>query len=163
MIAVIIVIAVINHQQSSSAPSTSTQRAPSAATSETQPSQKALPLPQSGHIFVGANAERDSQLTIHSSTSESYYIKLKDTNNVTYFAFFVRPNSTVTVSVPEGQFYVYFASGTEWYGTKDLFGPNTVYSKDSTLLNFSYYTYEYTLYPVSDGNFKETIISADDF
>lgn len=160
---ILVIIAVINQQQNSSAPSTPAHSAPSVAVTETQSSLKALPLPLNGQIFTGSGAQRESQLTIHSSASDAYYIKLKDVNNITRFAFFVRPNSTVIMDVPEGNFYIYFASGSTWYGKDDLFGPDTVYSKDSTLHDFTEYTYEYTLYPVVNGNFKETIISAEDF
>lgn len=120
-------------------------------------------LPENGHVFIGAGLDRESEITIKSSTRNSCYIKLKDTRGNDVFSFFVRSGCTVTVDVPAGRYYVYFAYGDEWYGTSKLFGENTVCAKDDDLMDFSNYTYTYTLYPVSNGNFSETPISIDDF
>ena len=124
---------------------------------------KPLSLPATGQVFIGKNKDCYSSLTIKSSSSESCYIKLKDAYGRDVFSFFVRAGTTVEVNVPEGNFYVYFAYGTDWYGTELLFGPDTSYAKDDELLDFSQYTWEYTLYPVTNGNFSETPISADEF
>lgn len=124
---------------------------------------KPLSLPATGQVFIGKNKDCYSSLTIRSSSSESCYIKLKDAYGNDAFSFFVRAGTTVEVDVPEGKFYVYFAHGTDWYGTDLLFGPNTTYSKDDELLDFTQYSWEYTLYPVSNGNFSETPISEDEF
>lgn len=67
------------------------------------------------------------------------------------------------MGVPAEYLYVYFASGDTWYGASNLFGEHTNYSMDDELLNFKEYTWEYTLYPVTDGNFSQTPIDADDF
>jgi len=120
-------------------------------------------LPESGHVFLGAELERDSQLTIIAAETESCYVKLKDQNDVDVFAFFVRAGDEVSVDVPMGEFYVYFASGTQWYGVRELFGSETGYSKDDEICDFENYTWTYTLEPTTDGNFSETPIGADDF
>jgi hypothetical protein len=122
-----------------------------------------LKSPENGEILLGKNIYCNSELTIRSSTSEACYIKLKNSNGYDVFAFFVRPGSTATVSVPDGYYYVYFAYGNDWYGTEYIFGSETTYAKDDKLLDFENYTWSYTLYPSIGGNFTETPISADEF
>lgn len=78
-------------------------------------------------------------------------------------SFYVRAGDTVTVSVLPSELYAYFAEGTDWYGWENNFGENTYFSKDSQPLIFYEYTFEYTLYEVSDGNLSLESIDSDDF
>ena len=123
-----------------------------------------MDLPANGQVFIGKGENRrGSTLTIRSSTSNACYIKLKDLEGVDAFSFFVRAGETVTANVPNGLYYVYFAYGDEWYGTKYVFGPETTYAKDDEICDFYSYSWEYTLYPSYGGNFSETPISGDEF
>lgn len=122
-----------------------------------------LSLPNSGQVFIGKDLYRGSELSIKSKTTESCYIKLKGSTGIDVFSFFVKAGTSVTVSVPNGYYYVYFAYGDEWYGTEYLFGSDTTYTKDDELLDFKNYTWEYTLEPVINGNFSETPIDEDEF
>ena len=90
-------------------------------------------------------------------------LKLKTPSGVERLSFYVRAGDTVTIGVPAEYLYVYFASGDTWYGKSRLFGDETYYSMDDEVLDFTEYTWEYTLYPVSSGNFSETPIDPDDF
>lgn len=123
--------------------------------------------PKSGQLFLGKKLDPDyddcSSLTIKASSDESCVVKLKDIYGDVWMSFYVRAGDKVTVGVPRETLRVFFASGDIWYGYNDLFGEYTSYSKDSSVCNFEEYTYEYTLYPVSSGNFSETPISADEF
>lgn len=122
-----------------------------------------LPTPASGEVFVGKGKSCKSSLTIRSSTTSSCYIKLKDASGNDVYSFFVRAGETVKAPVPGGNFYVYFAYGTDWYGPEYVFGPETTYAKDDELSDFNTYAWEYTLYPSTGGNFSETPIDADEF
>lgn len=122
-----------------------------------------LALPENGQIFLGANLSRYGELTIKSSSKNNCYIKLKNSAGDDVFSFFVRAGSNVTVSVPTGHYYVYFAYGDDWYGTQHSFGPDTTYAKDSSLLDFENYSWTYTLYSVVGGNFSETPINENEF
>ena len=122
-----------------------------------------LPLPETGKVFIGDGKYCYSELTIKSSSTSACYIKLKDANGSDAYSFFVRAGDTVTVPVPPGYFRVYFAYGEEWYGPDLLFGSETVCEKDDDLLDFKQYTWEYTLYPITNGNFSATPISLDEF
>lgn len=118
--------------------------------------------PTSGTILSGCRVVDGSELTI-STSNHPCVVKLKDYAGVTKLSFYVRKNTKITMTVPYEYMYVYFASGETWYGYNHLFGEGTSYSKDDDLLDFNNYTFEYTLYPVTNGNFTETKISENEF
>lgn len=124
---------------------------------------KPLPLPESGQVFIQKVPALYSQLTIHASDYQSCYIKLKNPQMEDEFAFFVRAGDSITVDVPAREYYVYFAFGTEWYGTEYIFGEDTGYSKDEELCDFSTYTLEYTLEASYGGNFSDTPVDEEEF
>ena len=134
---------------------------PNITTTENYLIPKTQPL--NGEILSGYDDYNGSEITIKSSSNEAYVVKLKDVYNDEIMSFYVRAGATVTIGVPAEEMYVYFASGNVWYGMDDLFGDSTSYSMDDELKDFENYTYEYTLYTVSNGNFSETPIDAEDF
>ena len=107
----------------------------------------------------------DSSITVTASSFSSYVVKLVNPEGVERVSFFVRAGDTVTIGVPAEYLYVYFAAGSDWYGYGEglMFGENTVFSKDDECLDCSQYTWEYTLYPVYDGNFSETPSNEEEF
>lgn len=119
--------------------------------------------PINGKILAGYEVSDGSEITVTASGSSSCVVKLKTTSGVSKIIFYVRAGETVTIGVPAEYLDVYFASGDTWYGMEHLFGEDTYYSKDDSTCNFKEYTWEYTLYPVSDGNFTQTPIDADEF
>ena len=123
----------------------------------------AVQEPQSGTILLGREDIDGSELTITASGGSSCVVKLKTASGTTRLSFYVRAGDTITVGVPAEYLYVYFASGDTWYGEKHLFGESTSYGMDDEILDFTQYTWEYTLYPVSNGNFSETPIDPEDF
>lgn len=129
---------------------------------ETKPPQAVI-IPRSGDILSGSECFDGSELTITADSGSSYVVKLKTVSGVERLSFYVRAGDTVTVGVPAESLYVYFASGDTWYGTRLLFGEETYYSMDDEALDFTEYTWEYTLYPVNSGNFSETPIDPSDF
>ena len=132
--------------------------------SSNQSAQKpAAIIPRSGDILSGSECFDGSELTITADSGSSYVIKLKTASGVERLSFYVRAGETVTVGVPAEYLYVYFASGDTWYGKSLLFGDITYYSMDEDILDFTEYSWEYTLYPVNSGNFSETPIDPDDF
>lgn len=118
--------------------------------------------PVSGTILSGMEYS-DSSITVTADSTSSYVVKLKNQSGAERVSFFVRAGETVSIGVPAEYLYVYFASGDTWYGENRLFGESTYYSKDEEVLDFTQYTWEYTLYPVYDGNFSETPIDASEF
>ena len=123
----------------------------------------AVQEPQSGTILLGKEEFNKSELTITASGGASCVVKLKTASGTPRLSFYVRAGDTVTVGVPAERMYVYFASGQTWYGEEHLFGSSTSYSMDNNLCDFTHYIWEYTLYPVNNGNFSETPIDPEDF
>lgn len=119
--------------------------------------------PRSGQILTGTEPYNESEITVSASGGSSCVVKLKTSSGVERMSFYVRAGDTVTVGVPCEYLYVYFASGDAWYGTAHLFGEDTYYSMDDTICNFYDYAWEYTLYPVSSGNFEQTPIDEEQF
>ena len=134
-----------------------------AASDSDDPKLTPVAEPRSGEILSGVEDYNGSTITITASSGESCVVKLKTRSGVTRLSFYVRAGTSVTVGVPSEYLYVYFASGDTWYGNEHLFGEHTSYSMDDDLRNFTNYTWEYTLNPVSSGNFSETPIDADEF
>ncbi len=120
--------------------------------------------PVSGAILCGREYD-GSELTIIASNDCDYAISLKDMSGRVRICFYVRAGDTVTVGVPDTNFYVYFASGEDWYGYGKglMFGKDTTYSRDSKVCDFTDSSWEYTLYPVTGGNFSESPSTENDF
>ncbi len=131
---------------------------------------KAKETPSNGEIIISTKRERYSQMTIKNKASNCF-VKLKDSSGNDVFGFFVIADKTVTVSVPGGDYYVYFAYGNDWYGRNYLFGENTTCSMDENLQSFGHMDEYgnsprhliYTLYEVPDGNLKLKDIDKDEF
>ena len=121
--------------------------------------------PYSGKILSGKESYDGSEITVTADGASDYVVSLKSRSGTERVSFYVRAGDTVTIGVPSEYLYVYFASGNTWYGYGKglMFGERTVYSKDDELLDFTEYTWEYELYPVTNGNFSETPSNADEF
>lgn len=132
---------------------------------QSEPETRLTPVtePKSGEILAGYEDYDGSEITISASSGDSCVVKLKTRSGATRLSFYVRAGDTVTVGVPREHLYVYFASGDTWYGQYHLFGEDTSYSMDDTICDFTKYTWEYTLYPVTSGDFSQTPINAEDF
>lgn len=131
----------------------------------TTPKIELLPQaePSSGTVLGGSTTDNESEITVTAPYNSSCVVKLKNTQEITKIIFYVRAGETVTVKVPADFLHVYFASGDTWYGPKHLFGENTSYFMDEELIDFSQYSWQYTLQPISSGNFTETPIDASEF
>lgn len=117
--------------------------------------------PESGTILSGYAPKDGSQITVTLAPTASSVVMLKDNSNRTLISFYVRAGETATVDVPAEKMYVQFASGKNWYGEDNLFGKETIYRKDNELTDFTQYTWEYELDPMSDGEFDHTDDSGD--
>lgn len=119
--------------------------------------------PRSGEVLAGQQDFYGSEITVNASSGEACVVKLKTSAGLEKLSFYVRAGDSVTIHVPDEKLYVYFASGKTWYGKDQLFGAYTSYSMDDEICDFTRYTWEYTLYPVTDGNFSQTPIDASEF
>lgn len=138
----------------------STEKSSSTSATEKEPINGAV-------LYGKRQPHTGAMITVNASDDQAVVVLLKSPGGVPKFAFYVRAGKTITISVPKNTLNAYFASGngSNWcgYGEGKMFGDSTVYSKDDHLLHLSQYTYTYTLYPVTDGNFEQTPIDEDDF
>ncbi len=128
------------------------------------------PLPETGQILKTPTTQCIAPLEIKTQGSTNYYIYLKDLNGMPEndISFFVRGSEDIEINVPIGSYQIYYCSGINWYGVKEKFGPNTVYTTSEDILEFtqdSQYVYGHTitLYKVEGGNFDTESISASEF
>ena len=142
-------------------------------TTATQPSSApsliALPTPANGQILRNPREQRVAPLTINTYGSQNYYFVLEPiSGNSNRMAFFVRAGMSIDIDVPVGTYTLYYATGNTWYGTKALFGPDTIYQKCDDLFAFTedangYTGWTVSLQPVSNGNLDTDIIDESNF
>lgn len=151
------------------------------------PSVLPVSKPDHGHIFEDIDREKVAPLTIKTTGTDDYYFVLdpiwfpsngdKDSfeytkadmdAKYTYIKFFADADSVVDLLIPLGNYEIYYATGSVWYGEDHLFGADTVYHKcdDEFLFTFddeqySGWTVEFE--PVINGNLDTEIIDATDF
>jgi len=81
---------------------------------------------------------------------------------------FVYGGQSAKIDVPLGSFELKYATGDTWYGTKDLFGPNTACSKADKRFDFKrtgnqVSGHSVELYLQVDGNLETAPISLSEF
>lgn len=127
--------------------------------------------PENGTVIVGTRKDRLAPLTVESDpdSNNAYYVKLVDQDTgLTEFSFFVCPGQTVKTDVPLGDYYIYYATGLQWYGYDTLFGDTTTCFRADDLFCFyyqdGYYNgYTWTLYDVPGGNLSYEEIDPEAF
>lgn len=142
-----------------------------ASLSPTSPTLEEVDMPANGSMISNTTkaGDRIAPLEIKTSGDSAHFIKLESTSDPDkYITFFVRPGKTVEVDMPLGNYYLKYASGTTWYGTAALFGPDTIYTKSDDIFYFyeedGYVNgYTVTLYLVNNGNMDTERINASEF
>lgn len=122
-----------------------------------------------GQIIVHPKDQRLCPLSVEVTGNNAYYVYLdsvRSPNND--MAFMVSANGTVEVDVPIGEYEIYYAVGTSWYGKSLLFGDDTAYYKCDDTFSFyddgKYYQgWTLELYLQPNGNLDTTIIDASGF
>ena len=126
-------------------------------------------MPRSGAQQLFTNNKRIAPFEIRTSHGANYLVKLVYAyTQDTVMTIFVKGGNTISTKVPLGTYEVKYATGTEWYGYKHLFGPETGYSKAESLFTFENTGYQITgytitLYRVSNGNLRTSRISPSEF
>lgn len=127
------------------------------------------PLPKTGHNNNN-HLEGVAPLQVRiPSAGIHYFVKIEDAytkqNLVNYF---IRSGDTLKVNLPLGTYNIKYAFGRQWYGTKQLFGPETRYAKANQDFNFISDGYQYNGYTVElieqvNGNLKTSSIDQNQF
>ena len=139
-----------------------------------------------GKMFITPDYEGVCPFTIIADSSTDYYIYLKYQKAPTSstesrllkskailpyesdVAFYLKAGQQVKIQVPIGVYKLYYATGSNFYGTKLLFGDKTHYYASDDLLSFysdsQYYNgHTITLKTTYNGNFDTDPISESEF
>lgn len=122
-----------------------------------------------GEIVLYPSGNMVAPLSIQVTGSDGYYIYLdcidEPSNDM---AFMVSPGSTAEVSVPLGNYEVFYACGETWYGPDTKFGASTSYYQCNDTFDFffdgEYYQgWTLELYLQTYGNMDSDAISQSEF
>jgi len=76
---------------------------------------------------VGTQIQRGANLSIHADSGSNYYLKAEDAEtHLPIVSYFVRGGSTFRAPIQSGRFIFKIASGANWCGTAEMFGPDTM-------------------------------------
>lgn len=128
-------------------------------------SEKEEPMPTFPHFLKHPVGECVAPLEIKSRGSNSHVIRLVDSKTCKVILdYFLPAGLTKEILVPHGSYELRFASGNKWYGTDNLFGKTTRYTKANSTFFFSTgQGYSITLYTVPYGNLHTETISEEEF
>lgn len=127
-------------------------------------------VPRQGLLSGGGS--RIAPFRVHTPADGGhYYLKLVEATSRkrSVLAFFMRPNSVFETKVPLGSYILRYASGTEWYGTRHLFGPcRSSFFEAQSVLNFSrtgrrLSGHEIRLIKQVGGNLETRTVDENDF
>lgn len=173
--------------QAAIAPSNTTSSEATVPEESTSDNLIAQPEPKNGYVFEEITVlESVAPLTVETAGEGGYYfvidpIKFHSSkqddfqdNSLKIFAkyfdvrFYADAGSSVTINVPLGEYKIYYAHGTSWYGEEHLFGPDTTYFKcDDTFLfeetSSGYNGWTISLTPVANGNLDTDLIGENEF
>lgn len=140
----------------------------------------AQPEPQNGFLFEEIpQLEAAATLSIRTSGSGGYYfvidpvefpaagdgefykIRAQLQANNFYIRLYVRGGSTAQIPIPLGEYAIYYARGSEWYGEEFLFGPETAYYQYDDTFVFKKSAKGYTKWSISSSDAE--LISELDF
>lgn len=131
----------------------------------TAPLQK---MPQTGQLSNALGLVAPLTVTTR-DFSNAYYLKLvRPGLREPVMEYFIRPGQTLDALAPLGVYELRYAAGTSWYGETLLFGPETIYSRAETDLNFKksfdgYSGYTIELYLQPQGNLQTERLSPGEF
>jgi hypothetical protein len=132
--------------------------------------QTVLPFiaqPVSGELRTFATRNRVANMTVKTTTGSDYLVRFYDDGQM-ILSVYIRGGRTESFKVPLGTFELKFASGTQWHGYWDLFGPDTSYMKADDTFTFRrgdgwISTCTVTLYAVPGGNLGLSSIPPNEF
>ena len=89
------------------------------------------PMPETGELFHDENMTSDNMILAFCVESQDdnkgMYITVYTKDKKLVESLFIKGADTVETKIPGGEYYVKDASGTEWYGADEQFGPDGHY------------------------------------
>lgn len=130
-----------------------------------------------GEIVKDTALEKLAPFTVETSGEDGHFVFLKCLSvssdgfhlpSTGDMSFYVSAGQSVELRVPLGEYELYYAAGSTWYGPEAKFGSGTKYYKCEDTFLFSvafssYHGWTVTLYPSFDGNTGTETISAAEF
>jgi hypothetical protein len=133
------------------------------------------PMPQTGVIFRAQRSKRTwPELRIRSGNrAGNFFVKvISDDTKQEAARLFVRSGEVATITLPPGDYRVRYASGSNWFGEGQYFGPETVVAEGvdavelraiKSATGYQLVGGELTLEKQVDGNFADREIAMEDF
>lgn len=127
------------------------------------------PPPENGAVLFEDGQDRIAPLTIRTTGTGYYYVKLKDIDTgEDVLCFFVHGGKSADVEAPLGNFELVYAYGPLWFGESLLFGNDTVYARADSIFDFTaddtqVYGWTVELYEQANGNLATENIDASEF
>lgn len=130
-----------------------------------------LPVPRNGDVTKYTYRSHDAPFEVTTPAGSDYYfVTLVESSNhrLKIVSVFIHPGKTVKIHVPLGKYEMYYATGTSWYGRKDLFGKKGGRYKADTILNFyednnGFMGHTIELIKQVGGNLETHAVSEDEF
>lgn len=134
MIIVILLIAIFIVLSALYLPSSQTSVETMANTETIEP----VTRPSNGQIVVYPRGRRAASLTVFPAVDKDYFFVLNPISDASNkISFYAHAGDKVEILVCCDEYEIYCASGTTWYGTDLLFGPDTIYQKFNRTFRFS--------------------------
>ncbi len=125
-------------------------------------------LPENGHVFARqGKAEIRFTVRMQAGAGTCFVKLIGPANRRPVISFLVHDSETAQVEVPAGRYELRYATGTNWYGSRYLFGPSTKFARASEQIDISVNSAgaRYTLGPSDDPgtNVEASSIPPDAF
>lgn len=124
---------------------------------------------KNGQILKNPKGAKLAPLRVTAAKDRNFYIYMKNSKNKSNdFAFYVKKGKTVNFNIPLGNYTIYYATGTTWYGKKAKFGKETTLRKINGTVKFyrsgnRYMGHSFQLYSVANGNVTTSYVGNNDF
>jgi hypothetical protein len=117
---------------------------------------------------LASYGEGGAPLRLVVPAGSDYFVKLVDTNGREISAFYMFGGSSKEIDVPFGEYRIRYASGQQWCGLSELFGPDTSFSEADETFSFGAFDgkisgYTVELIPQAHGNLATKHLGKADF
>jgi hypothetical protein len=122
---------------------------------------------ESGSVLSRKGGSGIGELTISNGNPSEGVVKIVSSDK--RMSVYIGRKATATIKgIPDGNFDVYFASGSSWDGKRNTFSRNCGFTRFDDRMKFTsgggqYTTYRITLNAVADGTASTSSIDPDDF
>jgi tetratricopeptide (TPR) repeat protein len=103
-------------------------------------------------------------LRFNTAKGVATYIKILDSKNKVVATAFVNSGKTLDMIMPKGSFTIKYATGTTWFGSKDLFGKTGSYQQFDQVFKFTTQDNGFEItFKAANGNLGSQTVNQTDF